>query len=314
MSRTGYNLTTELDDLLEGQQCPLGYGNNFKFRLQYPQNVAVPTLDIPVTSANCLVAVDLMRSANSGATGFYYGMVHETLLYQYIGGVGSYLGSQTHYTFASGSSFSITNTLTSGRIIISFTQSANAVTTFMAGWGSYTVVPNSQKAITAVSQFGRGNVIKSYIDQTSVARPLFWFPYRQFFQQTNTPVNGTYIITPNITLDARNLENSTMILRVVTCLGMVSNHSSNSNRIDYVAVQGGSITVPPYSMLIRNLTNYYSNSTITLTLAAVAVTGSASTPPAVHFTAAITGLVAAAVVGCRVECVCATNSTADYIG
>lgn len=316
MSRNGYNVAVALDPLFEAQEAEVGYNTSFKFRLKYPQNFAVPTIDLSVPYSNCVVYVDIMRSANSAGVGFYYGMTHETLLYQFINGVGTYLGATTQYVFASGSVFTITNTIITGspsRIVISFTQSTNPVITYMAGYGKCTIVPNAVLGGPVVSSINPGVVINDYIEQTSNRNIFQLWPFRQYFMQIEVPSAGTYIVSQTIPLDAINKENSTMILKVTTCLGQFDNHGGNSNVINYFAVQGGSVTVPPYSMLIRNSTVYYSDSPTPLTLAAVAVTGSASTPPAVYFTATITTLAVLARVATRVECVCAANDDLNYI-
>lgn len=319
-------IASSINDLVEANACKIGRQNLFKFRYRFTPTTVVPILGLYVPDPNCYVVVELLRASCSDVN-FQYGAVHEYIIYNYTNGVGSFASTNPVYAFNGGAGMIYTRTdsfipasgSTPPFLGINFSQ-PGPVTAFLAGYGSYTIIPNRLDPglpypKRPVSQIGS---VADAFSRESLASPYNLFPYRRYNDHVHVPLPATvYRITPNIGLDPANVNNSSLLIKLSIQGSQITNHGNNVSAIYYYTLQGGSETVPPYTMIMRNSTtitsfpNVFANS-MGVVVTPTVVTGSVSTVPSVYFSITASNVPAECEVFAKAEVVCAAHDPANY--
>jgi hypothetical protein len=319
-------LASTLDELVEANSCPIGRYNLFKFRHRLDTSVVVPILGFNVPYPDCFVVVEILRSSCSDLN-FQYGSVHEFIIYSYTNGVGSFAGTTSPYTFNGGAGmiYTRTDTFTPAMgdfppyLSIGYSQPEVGLAAYLAGYGRYYLIPSS---IIPVRPFPPRPTPELYavsqaFSNESLSTPFNLYPYQRYNTFTTIPLaNTNYRGTPDIPLDVANVDNSALII-CLTAQGVASLSSTQATFKTYYTFQGGSSTVPPYTMILRNTTTVTTtpnvlNNSMVLTATPVLVTGSPATPPAVYFNLLATNVPSPCTVFLKVEVVCSAHDPINY--
>lgn len=316
-------------ELVEANSCKIGRNNLFNFRYVFTPNATVPIVGFYVPYPNCYVCINLFRACVSNVN-FQYGVTHEVLTYRFNNGVGSYASTNSIYIFNQGEGmvFTRSETFVPGVgstppfMSVSFSQ-PGPVTTYLAGYGIITFVPSEQLAPLQApyrdQYYQLNGVINGFNAEMIPNQPYNLYPYRRYNIPNSLLLpNTSYRLTPDVTLDPANVNNSSLLIRLVVNGCDTATHLTNTYIVQYYAFQGGSETVPPYTMLLRNGTTVIStptgalNNSAGLTITPVLVTGSASVPPSVYFTGSATTFTGQLKLFVKLDVVCGAHDPANY--